>query len=197
MLSYFVRNYFSTYTEEAKLIGFCADEKNTGFVLNGEYNSSGVTMLSSNIQVNNLHDGQIYRPILRETPVVVNGSYESRLNATFGSDPVTLEYALGNDLEIEKVDFNMVSVDGREESEDGEESVNQYYSLFKGKMYFYNYDTGQYDEKRLDQKSFYDYELQPYLSPANNLMVRYINENESEYQWDTCLPVISVVGREK
>lgn len=197
VLSYFVRNYFSTYTEEAKLIGFCADEENTGFVLNEDYKSSGVTMLSSNIQVNNLHDGQIYRPILRETPVVVNGSYESRLNATFGSDPVTLEYALGNDLEIEKVDFNLVSVDGSEENGDEEESANQYYNLFKGKMYFYNYDTGQYDEKNLDQKSFYDYELQPYLSPANNLMVRYINENESEYQWDTCLPVISVVGREK
>lgn len=197
VLSYFVRNYFSAYTEEAKLIGFCADEENIGFVLNEEYKSSGVTMLSSNIQVNNLYEGRIYRPILRETPVVVNGSYESRLNATFGSDPVTLEYSLGNDLEIEKVDFNLVSVDGSEETETEEDGTNQYYNLFKGKMYFYNYDTGQYDEKRLDQKSFYDYELKPYLSPANNLMVRYINENESEYQWDTCLPVISVVGREK
>lgn len=197
VLSYFVRNYFSTYTEEAKLIAFCADEKNTGFVLNDEYKSSGVTMLSSNIQVNNLYDGRIFRPNLRETPVVVNGSYESRLNATFGSDPVTLEYSLGNDLEIEKVDFNLVSADGSEEAETEKGSTNQYYNLFKGKMYFYNYDTSQFDEKSLEQKSFYDYELKPYLSPANNLMVRYINENESEYQWDTCLPVISVVGREK
>lgn len=194
VLSYYISSHFAGYTEEAKIIGFAADHEKLDFVINEEYCSQGIEMLASSLQVNTLYEGKIYRPVLRDTPTVVNGSYESRLNATFGTDPVTLEYSLGNDLEIEKVDFNLIPIlDSEEEEEEG----RFYYTTFKGKMYFYNYDTGQFDEKNLDQKSFFDYELGPYLSPANTLMVKYVSEKASEFQWDTCLPVLSVVGREK
>lgn len=194
VLSYYISSHFSSYTEEAKIIGFAANHEKLDFVINEEYRSQGIEMLASSLPVNNLYEGKVYRPMLRETPAVVNGSYESRLNATFGTDPVTLEYSLGNDLEIEKVDFNLIPV---LDSEDEEEEGRLYYTTFKGKMYFYNYDTAQFDEKSLDQKSFFSEELKPYLSPANTLMVKYVSEKASEFQWDTCLPVLSVVGREK
>ena len=51
--------------------------------------------------------------------------------------PVMLEYYLGNNIEVEKLNFYHLS-------DEVAKSMRYYYTVpFSGNMYFYNYNTGR------------------------------------------------------
>jgi len=72
-----------------------------------------------------------------------------------------------------------------------------YTNMFKGKMYFYNHDTGNYDLMDPGKSQYSARELVSYLSPGNTLTVKYICEDSVENNWYVTLPMLMVLGRDK
>ena len=68
-------------------------------------------------------------------------------------------------------------------------------SFFSGNIYFYNHSTGGFDKQDPAKRDFDSEDLAPYLSPGNTITVKYVYENNSEYNWDVLLPVLNVMGR--
>jgi len=187
LLQYYIENYFKNYTAGARMIAFIAEQKETDFVLNNEYAAYGNTMVSFPVKVDYHHENLVYYPILPEEPQIISGDYLAESNTIYGLEPVILEYRLGNDLEIQKVSFQLLDT----------EIAYSYYIPFPGVVYFLNQETGEYDKKNIISNSFEGEELAPYLSDNNRLTIKYEQVADPEYQWDISLPVLSVVGREK
>ena len=82
----------------------------------------------------------------------------------YGTEPVVVEYFLGEDIQVEQLSFFPVA----------EEFLNNtrfyYLKQFDGEAYFYNYSTKTYDRAELLKKHFLAEELEPYLSPENTLV---------------------------
>lgn len=192
LLAFYMQSNLSEYFSGGKLLAFVQNEAGQTFLAEKGQDADGLTMLTSEIEWNREKNGVLCRPVLEEEPQVISGSYMSNYNSIYigePADPVILEYSLGSDLTLQKVYFEEVS----SEFLTGEYS---YLSAFRGEMYFYNYDTGRND--LIEQKeSFTAAELEPYLSPANTLMVKYVSAGNEENGWEACLPMIYAVGEVK
>ena len=74
--------------------------------------------------------------------------------------------------------------------------MRYYYTVpFSGKMYFYNYNTGNYDSMDTGVTEFDRDVLGPYLSPGNTLTVKYVYDSSGVYTWNIMLTVLAVTGR--
>ena len=105
--------------------------------------------------------------------------------------PVMLEYYLGNNIEVEKLNFYHLS-------DEVAKSMRYYYTVpFSGNMYFYNYNTGSYDSFDTNVTEYVREDLEPYLSPGNTLTVKYVYDATGDYTWNIMLPVLTVTGRSK
>ena len=103
--------------------------------------------------------------------------------------PLILEYYLGNDTEVVQVQF-------RSQSEQILDSLRYNYTVpFTGDVYFYNYNTGNYDRKDSVTGTYSREDLDPYLSPANTLTVRYLYDQAEDYMGNIILPIVTVIGR--
>ena len=103
-------------------------------------------------------------------------------------DPVTLEYSLGSDIWIQRLTMDFVS-------DEFLQNGNGTLLKFSGNIYFYNHSTGGFDKQDPAKRDFDSEDLAPYLSPGNTITVKYVYENNSEYNWDVLLPVLNVMGR--
>lgn len=109
----------------------------------------------------------------------------------YGVTPLILEYYLGNDTEVERVDFHQLS-------DKVIQSLRYNYTVpFVGNIYFYNYDTGNYDPMDISVEEYGRDALEPYLSPGNTLTVKYVYTNPEDYSWNIILPILTVIGRNK
>lgn len=191
ILSFYLDKFSSFYNPEARIVAFSEDQTDSQFLTKGDYETYGMSMFTSTLNLKTKKDGKVSRSALMKTPTVVSGQYYADSNAIYGVDPVTLEYFLGNDLEMEKLTFENPS----------EEFLNSeafnYTTIFKGNIYFYNHDTGDYDAMDSDKTVYKASELSPYLSPGNTLTVKYVCDNTSENNWYVTLPMLTVVGRDK
>ena len=97
-----------------------------------------------------------------------------------------MEYSLGGDLEVSRVEFCPVSPVFAGNEDSGRQ-------LFAGEMYVYNHVTGNFD--RMDDMVLEGEELMVYLSPGNELTVRFVGSQDSMYSW-VVLPMPMVTGRE-
>lgn len=189
LLSFYVENYFSGYHTQARVVAFSQNQRETGFLKAAGSETYGCTLLTSQLDVNYEQDGLVSRSAMQKQPNVLAGEYDGVRNTIYGMNPVVLEYYLGNELEVETLNFHRLS-------EDMVESLKYYYTVpFTGAMYFYNYNTGSYD--LMDSAvSQYDTEaLEPYLSPGNTVTVKYVYDTAGEYVWNIMLPVLTVTGR--
>ena len=66
---------------------------------------------------------------------------------------------------------------------------------FTGDVYFYNYNTGNYDRMDQTEGSYTRAQLDPYLSPGNTLTVRYLYDQAEDYTGNIILPIVTVIGR--
>lgn len=192
LLSFYLDSHMNEYTPEAVVVAFCPNREQA-FLEEGAFITEGLTMVTAEVEKSREKNGIIYRTALEQEPEVISGNYEPRYNSMYSgepAEPAIVEYSLGNDLEIMRVDFKTLSP----------VFVNNprspYLNVFTGKMYFYNYDTGRNDLIE-EKESYTAEELEPYLSPTNTLTVKYVSEGTSEYGWDRQLPMIYVTGREK
>lgn len=191
ILSFYLDKFSSFYNPEARIVAFSKDQDASQFLADGNYETYGMSMFTSTIDVNFTKDGKTYRSALMKPPTVVSGQYYSDSNAIYGVDPVALEYYLGNDLEVEKLTFESPSDEFL-----SSESFN-YVSIFKGDIYFYNHDTGNYDVMDTGKNVYTANELASYLSPGNTLTVKYVCKNTAEDNWYVTLPMLTVVGKDK
>ncbi len=191
ILSFYLEKYSSVYNQEARIVAFSNNQSDSQFLSKGKFETFGMSMFTSTIDVKPRKEGRISHSALIKIPSVVSGQYYSDSNATYAIDPVALEYSLGNDLEIEKLEF---------ETPSGDFTNNQnvsYINLFKGDIYFYNHDTNNYDVMDSGKTVYSAEELIPYLSPGNTLTVKYVCDNAEGKNWYVTLPMLTVTGKEK
>ncbi len=88
--------------------------------------------------------------------------------------PVILEYYLGNETEVESVDFHPLTAEASD-------SLRYYYTVpFAGSMYFYNYDTGNYDPIKPDKEHFDQGRIRRiFISEIPLLSAIYMTQQES------------------
>ena len=133
----------------------------------------------------------IYQSAMQKQPNVLSGEYYAQNNTMYGMSPVMLEYYLGNNIEVEKLNFYHLS-------DEVAKSMRYYYTVpFSGNMYFYNYNTGSYDSFDTNVTEYVREDLEPYLSPGNTLTVKYVYDATGDYTWNIMLPVLTVTGRSK
>lgn len=190
LFTFYLDNFMPEYSPNAKVVGIYSqnEEENRRFAKADK--AEGKTVAASDISVYSSDEEVIYRSGLVRTPSVLGGSYDSANNTLYGADPVTLEYALGNDVRIEKLIFQYVS------SEFVADRKGSDLSLFKGNIYFYNHNTGKYDLMDAMKQEYEAYDLTSYLSPGNTITIKYVYENMTDYNWNILLPMLSIVGRE-
>lgn len=188
LLSFYIENYLSSYHSQAHVVAFCRDQDEAALA-SGPYEAYGSTLLVSELPVDNEENGLVFRSAMRRSPNVISGEYDPMRNTIYGVTPVTLEYYLGNETELEKLEFHQV---GMELAED----LRYYYTVpFTGTMSFYNYNTGEFDVA--DRSSYQMQDLGHYLSPGNTITVKYVYDRSEEYQWNIMLPLLTVTGRSK
>jgi len=189
MLMFYLEKYMMVYTADARVIAFSTEKEESSFLRETVPDTYGLTMLTSAIAVNASQDQSLYRSVLMKTPEVVTGQYDAQTNSMSGAEPLTLEYQMGTDIQVESLTFEAVS---EEFLESGSE---HYIEVFTGGIYFYNHVTGSFDRMELEGKSMQVSELGPYLSPGNVLTVRYVYEGTGSYH-AIQLPMPMVAGRE-
>lgn len=191
ILSFYLDKFSSFYNPEARIVAFSEDQSGSQFLTGGDYETYGMSMFTSTLDVKTKKDGRSSRSALMKTPTVVSGQYYADSNSIYGADPVTLEYSLGNDLEVETLTFENPSDEFLDQA-----SFN-YTSIFQGSIYFYNHDTGNFDPMEPGKMVYKAPELTPYLSPGNTLTVKYVCDNSSENNWYVTLPMLTVAGKDK
>lgn len=190
ILSFYLDNFTSVYSPEARIVAFGRDQNDSRFLVKGDYETYGMTMFTSAIDISTKKNGYTYRSALMKAPKTVSGQYYAPGNYAYGVDPVALEYSLGNDLEVESLTFEKLA----DEFVNG--SKNNSMVMFTGSIYFYNHDTGVYDLMDSKKSAYSAAELEPYLSPGNTMTIKYVFENTTDYSWVT-LPMLTVLGRDK
>lgn len=192
MLSFYMQKHFSRYTSEAVAVAFHEEEKHPEFLAEQEYECFGRTMLVSPLSMGEKWGNRMCRQALSRTPKITAGSYYEEGNTMYGPDPLIIEYFLGSDLEIDEVVFESLSDVFMDEEK------YYYLSVFEGKWYFYNYNTGGYDLMEAEKTRFSRAELEQYLSPENSLTIKYVQQNDAEdNNWEKILPLIYAIGGEK
>ncbi|MBE5970913.1 MAG: hypothetical protein E7246_00125 [Lachnoclostridium sp.] len=192
LYSHYLGNEFYKYTSEACLLAIGPD----GGILSDsairEQSADGVTLYAANISVSSGEEEVVYRSALKYDPEVTSGSgviYGDGLSM-YGTEPIAVEYFLGEELNVEQISFLPVSERFLEEPE--------YYYLkkFDGAAYFYNQTTRMYDRVDLSKVHFTVEELRPYLTQKNSVTVKY-TVGESQTAGSTLLlPHLMVTGRE-
>lgn len=191
LLSFYMSNYLDGYHSEARIVAFSKDKEDSGFLLSSGCETYGTTLLTSSVDVNYEKDGMVFQSAMQKQPGVLSGEYYAQNNTMYGVTPVMLEYYLGNNIEVDKLNFYKLS-------DEVAESMRYYYTVpFSGNMYFYNYNTGNYDSMDTSVTEYGRDMLEPYLSPGNTLTVKYVYDTSGDYNWNIVLPVLSVTGRSK
>lgn len=189
ILIFYLDNYMNNYSADARVIAFSAEKEESLFLREADSETYGHMMLTSQIPVNASQDRMRYRSVLIKTPKVINGDYFPVSNSMNGMEPLTLEYQMGTEIDVESLTFEPVS-------EEFLKNGSSYIEGFTGSVYFYNYESGNFDGIELEGQTMYVEQLQPYLSSENTLTVRYVYDGPGSYN-AVQLPMPMVAGRER
>lgn len=187
LLEFYLDSYLSGYSADARVIAFSAQKEEYDFLTQENAETYGITMITSAIGVNASRDRSIYRSVLMKMPNVLSGNYDATTNAITGSEPVTLEYFIGDDITVESLILEEVS-------DVFFGNIGSGYTVkFVGNIYFYNHQTGNYDLMNEMGILLDAQQLEPYLSYANSLTIRYVYDGDGTYR-NIQLPMPMVAG---
>lgn len=189
LLEFYLHEYLTGYQPGARIIAFRGEEPSDSFLTGDSYDVSGLTMLTAAAEADMRQGERVYRSAMRTAPRIINGTYQTSGNTILGTNPVTLEYSLGSDLEIERLRFEYMSAEFKDNALLGQ------IRPFEGSIYFYNYESGEYDLINNSRMVFEAWQLEPYLSPGHTISVRYVCDSAMEYG-TIVLPILYVTGRE-
>ena len=192
LYSYHLGQLFNDYTADAYLVAIGPD----GGILSEEkireQSADGVTLYSAKITVSSGEDESIYRSAMKHDPKITAGSgiiYGDGLSM-YGTEPIAVEYFLGENLNVEQISFLPVSDQFLEEPE------FYYLKKFDGSAYFYNQTTQMYELVDLSKIHFTTEELRPYLSKKNSVTVKFTAGENAVAGSTMLLPHLMVTGRE-
>ncbi len=188
LLVFYMQSNMEGYRSEARVVAFGSSGEKERMEWQEQYDTFGLTMCTSALEVDSALDRLRYRSGLLKRPQAVQGSFDPVGNLIYSQDPVTVEYSLGGDLEVERVEFCPVDPAFYQNQEKGGQRP------FSGDMYVYNHSTRAFEEMK--DPVLEGEEILRYLSPDNELTVRYISAGEEGYSW-SLLPMPMVTGREK
>ncbi len=192
LFTHYLGAQYGSYSSEARLIAMGS----SGGILEdssfGAQDAEGMVLYSANMELSSGDQGRIYRSALKQKPEVTSGSgviYGDGLSA-YGSEPIAVEYFIGQDLDVEEITFMSVS-------QQFLENPDYYYlKLFDGAIHFYNHTTQMYDRMDQTKTSYTIEELRPYLSAKNSMIVRYTSGENGMSGNTILLPHLMVTGRE-
>ncbi len=192
LLSFYLENFLTGCQYEARVVAFAAgnEPEDGGFLLEDGYAVDGLTLYTASVEAVHEKDGEVCRTSLERSPRLVSGSCSVSANTMDSSTPLTLEYLFGDDMVIERLTLIELSEEFTENTKYGMLPV------FNGDVYFYNHETGNFDQMEWGKKTFNVWELGPYLNGENKLTVKYVSDSSTEYMPDVALPILSAVGRE-
>ena len=192
LYSYYIDEVFRNYHSGAYLVamgptgGILSDS-----ALKGQH-VDGLVFYGAALDVTSGQEGLVYRSGLKYKPEVNagNGAIYGDGLTMYGTEPASVEYFLGTDIQVEKISFLPVSERFFEDS--------RYYYLkrFDGTMYFYNYTTKSYDRMDSSVIEYTAEELHPYLSQKNSMVVKYTAGETDNTGICLLLPHLMVTGRE-
>jgi hypothetical protein len=191
LLEFYLDQFLSGYQHGARVVAFPAGEERNPFLLQEQFEIDGLTLYTAAVDADYRKGELIYRTFAEISANVVSGIYSTGKNTMNGLSPLTLEYSLGGDITIEKLTFLSASEEFTENSGHGGTSA------FAGDLYFYNYETENFDKMDSSQREFIHWQLEPYLSEENLITVKYAYDTPGDYTLDLSLPVIAAVGRKK
>lgn len=88
------------------MVAFGRGKENLDFLKKNDYEAYGCTLLTSELDVNYEKGGNVYRSAMQKQPNVLSGEYDADRNTMYGMAPVILEYYLGNETDVEALDFH-------------------------------------------------------------------------------------------
>lgn len=189
ILSFYMHVTSGAYTAEAKVIGFAREEEFRAVMPGKNMESSGVSLISSTLPTDNRREDRIYRSALSRMPDLLSGFFVSNSNSMYAMEPLVLEYQFGDDIDIEELDFEFVS-----EQLHADSAFNGL-EEFEGKLSFYNYSTGKFEEKEF--RRYGAEELKNYLTPPNSIRIKYVYKESDNMYAEVVLPMLRVTGRER
>lgn len=188
LLAFYMGQPLDTYRQGARIVGFVQSGGRKDF-LKEPAETYGTTLVTAPLEVDYTRDSYVYDSVLPRDPEVISGEYFASTNTMYSVTPLILEYYLGNDTEVVQVQF-------RSQSEQILDSLRYNYTVpFTGDVYFYNYNTGNYDRMDSAAGTYSREDLDPYLSPGNTLTVRYLYDQAEDYMGNIILPIVTVIGR--
>ena len=189
LLKFYMENYMSGYSADARVLAFSQEPLENAILVNDHYDHSGISLLSSSISVTHEDDTQSkeYRSALMTSAKVISGSYDARTNTATLTEPLVLEYLLGNDMDISELLIEPMSKEFY-----GKNSAFPQKKWFQGEMDFYNYKTREFVPIDLNKIDYTRDELENYLLEGNRIRIRYVGTGEEKE--NIILPMISIVG---
>lgn len=190
---YLDQNYGGSYVSGARFSALGPEQGIWNWISPDGQAADGQVLYTEELPLTAEKNGSVWRSGLYNSQQVVsgNGSYGSDGLSIYGTEPVTVEYFLGMDLDVEKVGFTFISPDFFS----GEDFY--YIRQFGGEVYFYNNETKNYDLVDLSGGAFTESVLAPYLSAENSLVVKYMAGEEDSSGVTSLLPVPVVTGRKR
>lgn len=179
----YLRESVSLSEGKILLIGF-ADEHRPSFLDRTSYEIEGSDMFVLELTEPAESTDGSFRRIPAGEPKVISGSFDPTTGCLKGSGATVLEYSLGSGYQLAAVELCPLSA--------GLEGKGV--TAFSGQITMYNYSSGSYDLMDAGKKIWKAEELKNYLSPANNLTVRYLPDEDRKGVLPVYLPQLYVHG---
>jgi len=181
--SSYLRESVSLSEGKLLLLGF-ADEHRPSFLDRTSYEIEGSDMFVLELTEPAVSNGESFRRIPASEPKVISGSFDPATGCLKGSGAAVLEYSLGSGYQLTAIELCPLST----------ELEGKGVTAFSGQIAMYNYSSGSYDLMDAGKKTWQAGELKNYLSPANNLNVRYLPDEDRKGNLPVCLPQLYVHG---
>ena len=144
-----------------------ADPYTPSFLRESRYTLRGETLFVFTEPVSESTEEKGYLNVLCDPVTVVSGTDDAETNSVTTDATTVLTYSLGNGYEIGSMRFVGLS----------EELAGGNLRAFSGQVSIYNYEEGGYDLLDAGVEFLSGRELGPYLSPANNITLRYMPDS--------------------
>ena len=188
LLSFYMDNFLVGYTSDAKVLAFRKDNIGEKKLI-PDLDGREISLIVDNINVDNkIGNDEIYRQALMKNPSVLSGEYYLKSNTFYAKEALILEYHLGEDIDIEELNFENIS-------NTIDKNINM--QGFKGQIYLYDYKKENFVKKDIEKNTYTKEELEPYLMEDNSIRVRYFNSDTSTSDMYLSLPMLSIVAKQK
>lgn len=145
ILSSYLGRRFSNYSEDVCIVGFASRvPEGPESIIN--YESHGTTLVAASLDVSKKGEGGIYQSVLQDEPVPVVGGYYG--DGTPYAESTVLDYQIRPHMKLRRLMLRDCSLGGKSP---------------QGEMYFYNWQTREFDLAASGQTSWSAEELMPYL----------------------------------